>query len=43
MGANDCGFRALFYQGLAELGFLGFIKHSKKKTDHVAKLAWKGL
>ncbi|KAF8469549.1 origin recognition complex subunit 3 N-terminus-domain-containing protein [Kalaharituber pfeilii] len=35
--------QALFYQGLAELKFLGFIKHSKKKTDHLAKLAWKGL
>jgi origin recognition complex subunit 3 len=30
----------LFYQGLAELKALGFVKASKKKTDHVAKLKW---
>ncbi|KAI5786389.1 origin recognition complex subunit 3 N-terminus-domain-containing protein [Peziza echinospora] len=35
--------QALFYQSLAELRFLGFVKHSKKKTDHLAKVAWKGL
>lgn len=32
-----------FYQGLAELRFLGFVKPTRKKSDHVAKLAWKGL
>lgn len=31
---------ALFYQGLAELKSLGFVKPSKKKTDHIAKLKW---
>ena len=36
-------YRALFYRGLAELTFLGFVKETKRKTDHVAKLAWKGL
>lgn len=35
--------QALFYRGLAELKALGFIRSSKKKTDHLAKLAWKGL
>lgn len=35
--------RALFQRSLAELRYLGFIKASRKKTDHVAKLAWKGL
>ena len=35
--------QALFYRGLTELKALGFIKSSKKKTDHLAKLAWKGL
>jgi origin recognition complex subunit 3 len=33
----------LFYSSLAELKLLGMVKHSRKKTDHVAKLAWKGL
>ena len=35
--------QALFYRGLTELKTLGFIRSSKKKTDHLAKLAWKGL
>ncbi|WYZ34771.1 hypothetical protein EsH8_I_001047 [Colletotrichum jinshuiense] len=30
----------LFYRGLAELKALGFVKMSRKKTDHVAKLKW---
>ncbi|CAM1507191.1 Fc.00g068320.m01.CDS01 [Cosmosporella sp. VM-42] len=30
----------LFYRGLAELRALGFIKASKKKMDHIAKLKW---
>ena len=34
---------ALFYRALAELRYLGMIKGSRKKTDHVAKLKWKGL
>ncbi|EON62045.1 hypothetical protein W97_01264 [Coniosporium apollinis CBS 100218] len=34
---------ALFQRALAELRCLGLIKSSRKKTDHVAKLAWKGL
>jgi len=29
-----------FYRGLAELKCLGFVKSSKKKADHVAKLKW---
>lgn len=29
-----------FYRGLAELRALGFVKASKKKADHVAKLRW---
>ena len=35
--------RALFQRGLAELKFLSFIKPSRKKTDHIAKMMWKGL
>ncbi|KAI1118756.1 origin recognition complex subunit 3 N-terminus-domain-containing protein [Nemania sp. NC0429] len=33
----------LFYRSMAEMKAIGFIKQSRKKTDHVAKLAWKGL
>lgn len=36
-------FRALFSRALAELKYLGMIKSSRKKADHVAKLLWKGL
>jgi len=34
---------ALFSRALADLKHLGMIKNSKKKADHLAKLAWKGL
>ncbi|KAM0255415.1 hypothetical protein ACHAQJ_005783 [Trichoderma viride] len=30
----------MFYRGLAELRAMGFVKSSKKKTDHIAKLRW---
>jgi origin recognition complex subunit 3 len=33
----------LFYRSVAELKAMGFVKQSRKKADHVAKLAWKGL
>ncbi|QSZ35080.1 hypothetical protein DSL72_007944 [Monilinia vaccinii-corymbosi] len=33
----------LFYRGLSDLKFLGMIKQSRKKTDHLTKLAWHGL
>ncbi|KAJ5038766.1 uncharacterized protein L3040_006446 [Drepanopeziza brunnea f. sp. 'multigermtubi'] len=33
----------LFYMALADLKSLGMIKQSKKKADHLAKVAWKGL
>ncbi|CAJ2501796.1 Uu.00g046490.m01.CDS01 [Anthostomella pinea] len=33
----------LFYRAMAELRVMGFVKQSRKKADHVAKLAWKGL
>lgn len=29
-----------FYQGLAELKNMGFVKQSRKKADHIAKLKW---
>jgi len=31
---------ALFYQSLAELKAMGFVKASKKKADHIAKVKW---
>ena len=34
---------ALFYRSLAELRAFGMLKQSRRKTDHVAKMAWKGL
>ncbi|TKA66944.1 hypothetical protein B0A49_09364 [Cryomyces minteri] len=34
---------ALFQRSLAELKYMGFIKSSRKKADHIAKVAWKGL
>jgi origin recognition complex subunit 3 len=30
----------MFYKGLAELRSLGFVKPTKKKADHIAKLKW---
>lgn len=35
-------FRARFTQAVAELEYLGFIKSSKRKTDHVIRLTWEG-
>lgn len=32
--------RARFVRVVAELQFLGYIKSSKRKTDHVARLTW---
>ncbi|KAF2026488.1 hypothetical protein EK21DRAFT_74048 [Setomelanomma holmii] len=34
---------ALFQRALAELKYLGLLKPSRKKTDHVSKTMWKGL
>lgn len=33
-------FQARFIQAVSELQFLGFIKATKRKTDHVARLTW---
>ncbi|KAH6646418.1 origin recognition complex subunit [Truncatella angustata] len=33
----------LFYRAISELKALGFVKQSRKKADHIAKLAWHGL
>ncbi|KAI4144603.1 MAG: hypothetical protein L6R39_004112 [Caloplaca ligustica] len=34
---------ALFSRALAEMKYLGIIKNSKRKADHLAKLLWNGL
>nr|POE49437.1 isoform 2 of origin recognition complex subunit 3 [Quercus suber] len=34
---------AVFERALAELRFLGMVKNTRKRVDHVAKVAWKGL
>lgn len=34
---------ALFQRALAELRYLGLVKGTRKRVDHVAKVAWRGL
>ncbi|KAK0515982.1 hypothetical protein JMJ35_002016 [Cladonia borealis] len=34
---------ALFSRALAELKYMGMVKNSRRKADHLAKLSWKGL
>ncbi|EFQ26345.1 origin recognition complex subunit [Colletotrichum graminicola] len=38
--ADERAVLVLFYRGLAELKALGFVKASRKKTDHIAKIKW---
>ncbi|ROT85018.1 putative origin recognition complex subunit 3-like [Penaeus vannamei] len=40
--AIDQKLQARFVQGVSELQFLGFIKPTRRKTDHVARLTWGG-
>jgi origin recognition complex subunit 3 len=40
---NERDALVLFYRALADLKSLGMVKQSKKKADHLAKVAWKGL
>lgn len=35
--------RALFQRALAELRALGMVKSTRKRVDHIAKVAWRGL
>ncbi|KAI0889963.1 origin recognition complex subunit 3 N-terminus-domain-containing protein [Annulohypoxylon maeteangense] len=42
-GLEERAALVLFYRGLAEMREMGFVKQSRKKADHIAKLAWKGL
>lgn len=34
---------ALFYQAVSDVNILGMVRHSRKKIDHLAKYAWRGL
>ncbi|OQN97219.1 hypothetical protein B0A48_16761 [Cryoendolithus antarcticus] len=40
---NEEQLMALFQRGLAEMRYLGLVKSTRKKADHIAKVAWKGL
>ncbi|KAI0383827.1 origin recognition complex subunit 3 N-terminus-domain-containing protein [Hypomontagnella monticulosa] len=42
-GLDERNALILFYRGMAEMKAMGFVKQSRKKADHIAKLAWKGL
>ena len=42
-GADENAAMPHFQRALAELKYLGFVKSTRKKTDHVVKLLWKGL
>ncbi|KAK4629144.1 Origin recognition complex subunit 3 [Fulvia fulva] len=34
---------ALFQRALADMKYLGLVKNTRKRVDHVAKVAWRGL
>lgn len=40
VGLDERAALVQFYRGLAEMKALGFVKQSKKKADHVAKVKW---
>ncbi|KAI1322205.1 origin recognition complex subunit 3 N-terminus-domain-containing protein [Xylariaceae sp. FL0255] len=42
-GLDERAALVLFYRAMAEMKAMGFVKQSRKKADHVAKLAWRGL
>lgn len=39
-GFDERSALVLFYQGLAELKAMGFVKPTKKRADHIARLKW---
>ena len=41
-GKPDKLLQARFIRAVSELQFLGFVKPTKRKTDHVARLTWGG-
>ncbi|KAM3419532.1 hypothetical protein BST61_g2873 [Cercospora zeina] len=42
-GRGDGKTLALFQRALAELKYLGFVKATRRRVDHVAKVEWRGL
>ena len=42
-GAEENAAMPQFQRGLAELRYLGLVKNTRKKPDHVEKVSWKGL
>lgn len=42
-GEDEQQTMALFQRALAEMRYLGFVKNTRKRVDHVAKVAWRGL
>ncbi|KAI5786597.1 origin recognition complex subunit 3 N-terminus-domain-containing protein [Pyronema domesticum] len=42
-GVEEEAAQALFFRSVAELRWMGFLKGTKKRVDHLQKLAWKGL
>ncbi|KAK0309448.1 Origin recognition complex subunit 3 [Friedmanniomyces endolithicus] len=42
-GREEAETMALFQRGLAELRYLGMMKSTRKRVDHVAKVMWQGL
>ncbi|KAK3311265.1 origin recognition complex subunit 3 N-terminus-domain-containing protein [Chaetomium strumarium] len=40
IGLDERSALVCFYRGLAELRMMGFVKQSRKKADHIAKLKW---
>lgn len=42
-GKEDEQTMTLFQRALAELRYLGLVKSTRKRVDHIAKVAWRGL
>lgn len=40
---DEAKISALFQRSLAELRYLGLVKGTKKRTDHIIKASWRGL
>jgi origin recognition complex subunit 3 len=42
-GREEGEVTALFQRALAEMRYLGLVKGTRKRVDHVAKVGWRGL
>ncbi|KAK3072613.1 Origin recognition complex subunit 3, partial [Teratosphaeriaceae sp. CCFEE 6253] len=42
-GKEEAETMALFQRALAEMRYLGMMKATRKRADHVAKTMWRGL